>query len=251
MTGKIKDMILTISTIGLFLVTWNVFGQKSGINTTSPDAMLHVEPSNKINPTGADGVLIPRMADYPGNGVEKGQLIYLLNHPTDQEGFYFWDGTTWVWLINNYERTIDVATYVASGSGYTGTGNSRVVNFSRIDAFDAAGFTVSANNVTVGKSGRYLITFTASAKRTGSATGANQANFTYQLFRNGVPLPLSTGRVTASTSNEIPSATSAAFSTIEDLQIGDVLRVDVIRSNEDPQAFTGYGINGLTLTFLR
>lgn len=251
MTGKIKDMILTIATIGLLLVTLNVFGQNSGINTTSPDAMLHIEPSSKTNPTGADGVLIPRMADYPGNGVEKGQLIYLLNHPTDQEGFYFWDGTTWVWLINNYERTIDVATYVACGSGYTGTGNSRVVNFSRIDAFDPTGFTVSANNITVGKSGKYLVTFTSSVKRTGVQSGASQANFTYQLFGNGVPLPLSTGRVTASTSNEIPCATSAAFSTIVDLEAGDVLRVDVIRSNEDPQAFTGYGINGLTLTFLR
>ncbi|MFD2037529.1 hypothetical protein ACFSKL_22235 [Belliella marina] len=223
---------------------------QTGVVTSSPDASLHVEAINKANPSGSDGVLIPRMADYPGNGIEKGQLIYLLNHPTDQEGFYFWDGTTWVWLINNYERTIDVATYVASGSGYTGTGNNRVVNFSRIDAYDPTGFAVAANNVTVGKTGKYLVTFTTSAKRTSTVLGS-QANFTYVLYVNGNQLPSITGSVTASTSNEAPSSTSAAMSTIVDLNQGDVLRVDVNRSNEDPQAFIGYGINGLTLTFLR
>ncbi|HLW09037.1 MAG TPA: hypothetical protein VKX35_01445, partial [Fermentimonas sp.] len=188
--------------------------------------------------------------DYPGDGIVKGQLIYLINHPTDQSGFYYWDGEEWVWLINHYERTIDVATYVASGTGYTGSGNNRVVNFSRIDAFDTTGFSVSGNSITVGKSGKYLVTFTTSAKRTSSTTG-RQANFAYVLYVNNTSLPGNSGRVEASTSNESPSATSAAFSTIVDLQQGDILQIEVTRSNEDPQAFQGYGTNGLTLTYLR
>lgn len=226
------------------------YAQVSGINTIDPKASLHIEPTSKANPTGADGILIPRMNDYPGNGIEKGHLIYLLNHPTDKEGFYFWDGTTWVWLINDYERTIDSSTYVAMGSGYTGTGDVRTVNFSRLIANNTTGFFVAGNNVTVGKSGKYLVTFTSSVKRSGTG-GPVQCNFVYALYVNNVALPASTGRVKASTSNEIPTATSAAFSTILDLQVGDILRVDVLRSNEAPNVFDGYGINGLTLTYLR
>lgn len=235
----------------LFCFLFNyMYSQVAGVNTRDPKASLHIEPSSKSTPNGADGILIPRMSDYPGNGIEKGQLIYLINHPVDKEGFYFWDGTSWVWLINNYERTIDSSTYVASGTGYTGTGDIRTVNFSRLDAFDVSGFSVSGNNVTVGKTGKYLITFTSSAKRSG-AGGPTQCNFVYALYVNNVALPASTGRVKASTSNEIPTATSAAFSTIVDLQVGDVLRMDVLRSNEAPSGFDGYGINGLTLTYLR
>ncbi|MDN3664552.1 hypothetical protein ACFFU1_04445 [Algibacter miyuki] len=222
-----------------------------GVGTNSPKASLHVEPTSKTNPNGADGVLIPRLADFPGNGVEEGQLIYLKNHATELDGFYFWDGTTWVWLINNYDRTIDRATYIASGTGYTGTGNNRQVNFSRIDAFDTTGFSVAGNNITVGKSGRYLLAFTTSVKRSGTETPLKQANFLYVLFVNNNQLSSITGRVTASTSNEIPSATSAALSTIVDLQVGDVLNVYVYKSNETPNDYSGYGINGLTLTFLR
>ena len=222
-----------------------------GVGTNNPKASLHVEPTSKTNPNGADGVLIPRLADFPGNGVEEGQLIYLKNHATQLEGFYFWDGATWVWLINNYDRTVDRATYIASGTGYTGTGNNRQVNFSRIDAFDITGFSVTGNNITVGKSGRYLLTFTTSVKRSGTETPRKQANFLYILFVNNNQLPSITGSLTASTSNEIPSATSAALSTIVDLQVGDVLNVYVYKSNETPNDYSGYGTNGLTLTFLR
>lgn len=236
--------------IMFFLSLTSLYSQNMGVNTETPKATLHVEPTDKNSPTGADGIIIPRMADYPGNGVVKGQLIYLINHPTDQSGFYYWDGAQWVWLINHYERTIDVATYVASGTGYTGSGNNRVVNFSRIDAFDTTGFSVSGNSITVGKGGKYLVTFTTSAKRTSSTTG-RQANFAYVLYVNNTSLPGNSGRVEASTSNESPSATSAAFSTIVDLQQGDILQIEVTRSNEDPQAFQGYGTNGLTLTYLR
>ena|SRR5690554_6201102 len=236
--------------IMFFLSLTSLYSQNMGVNTETPKATLHVEPTDKNSPTGADGIIIPRMADYPGDGIVKGQLIYLINHPTDQSGFYYWDGEEWVWLINHYERTIDVATYVASGTGYTGSGNNRVVNFSRIDAFDTTGFSVSGNSITVGKSGKYLVTFTTSAKRTSSTTG-RQANFAYVLYVNNTSLPGNSGRVEASTSNESPSATSAAFSTIVDLQQGDILQIEVTRSNEDPQAFQGYGTNGLTLTYLR
>ncbi|MFD2037531.1 hypothetical protein ACFSKL_22245 [Belliella marina] len=180
---KMRVIFVFIVVIGCF---HNEIWAQTGVVTTDPDASLHIDATSKTDPSGADGVLIPRLADFPGNGVEKGHFIFLKDHPTVEEGFYFWDGTTWVWLINNYDRTIDTAIFIASGSGYTGTGNSRVVNFSRIDAFDPTGFSVAANNVTIGKTGRYLVTFTTSVKRTGSATGARQANFTYQLFRNNL-----------------------------------------------------------------
>lgn len=237
--------------IMFFLSLTSLYSQNMGVNTETPKATLHIEPTSKSNPNGADGILIPRLADFPGNGVEEGQLIYLKDHATEKEGFYFWDGTTWVWFINNYDRTIDKTTYVASGSGYTGTGINRKVNFSRIEAFDTTGFSVSNNDITIGKSGRYLLTFTTSVKRTGTTTPFKQANFLYVLYVNGSELSSITGRVTASTSNEIPCATSAALSTIVDLEVGDVLNINVYKSNETPNNYSGYGTNGLTLTFLR
>lgn len=235
----------------LTILTLEASWSQTGIGTTTPNATLHIEPSSKTDPSGEDGLLIPRMSNFPGDGVEKGQLIYLQDNPNENEGFYYWDGTRWIWLLQNYDRTIDISTYIFSGSGYTGTGNQRIVNFESIDAFDDTGFSVSGNNMTIGKKGRYVLTFTSSVKRFGNETPFRQANFTYIVYLNNVALPASMGRVTASTSNEIPTATSAAFSTIINLQVGDVLKVIVEKSNEIPHEFQGYGTNGLTLTFLR
>ncbi|MCX2678362.1 hypothetical protein OOZ15_00265 [Galbibacter sp. EGI 63066] len=250
MTGEIKDMILTIATIGLFLVTLNVFGQNSGINTTDPKATLNIEPSNKITPTGEDGVLIPTVNNLPLEGIVTGQLIFLKDNAVLEDQFYYWDGVEWLPFVSNTEMGLNENAYVATGVGYTGTGLSRTLNFSELEAFDPTGFSVTGNAFTVGRTGKYLLIFNNNVKRSGGTTPISQANFLYSILKNGVTISSPDMTVTSSVPNELPSATSSALSGIVDLNQGDVLTATILKSNESPNSYQAYGVNSITLLFL-
>lgn len=250
MTGEIKNMILMITTIGLFLVTLNVFGQNSGINTTGPEATLHMEPSDGVTPTGEDGILIPTVNNLPSEGVVTGQLIFLKDNAVLEDQFYYWNGEEWLPFVSNTEMGLNENAYVVTGVGYTGTGLSRTLNFSELDAFDPTGFNVGGNALTIGRTGKYLLIFNSNVKREGGTTPVSQANFTYSILNNGVTISNPDMTVTSSVSNELPAATSSALSGIVALEQGDVLTATVLKSNESPNSYQDYGVNCITLLFL-
>jgi hypothetical protein len=70
-----------------------------GIGTNQPQTTLDVRATNHNGAlTAKDGVLVPRVNAIAANGTEIGQLVYLTANDTAnnlQQGFYFWDGTTW------------------------------------------------------------------------------------------------------------------------------------------------------------
>ena len=79
--------------------------QQFGINTTSPDALLQIQSSSQVNPTNKDGLLIPKMNNFPATNPSNGQdgmLIFITGNGIPNKGIYFWDNVNSVWkfLIN-------------------------------------------------------------------------------------------------------------------------------------------------------
>src|SRR5690606_7404612 len=116
-----KKILLACSTVFIF----HTGKAQLGINTLGPKSTLHMEASQPSSPTGEDGILIPRMSQYPTAPMKKGHLIFLNNHTTDQDGFYYWDGEDWKSLIlDSFSRTEEKSVYIGTGTGYSGTGGT-------------------------------------------------------------------------------------------------------------------------------
>ena len=72
-----------------------------GINTTNPDAQLHIKSSNQVTPANNDGILIPRIDAFPITNptiAQNSMMVYLTTLSAGkQPGFYFWDNGTTSW----------------------------------------------------------------------------------------------------------------------------------------------------------
>jgi trimeric autotransporter adhesin len=84
----------------LLLITFPMLGQV-GINTTLPEAQLDVRSSNQATPSNTDGLLIPKVDNFPlinPTLAQQGMLVYLTTTSgTNEPGFYYWDDTTVTW----------------------------------------------------------------------------------------------------------------------------------------------------------
>jgi hypothetical protein len=81
-----------------------------GIGTNTPNAILHLEPSNALSPKASDGFILPRISNFPTtNPSEKGIIVYFLGSSEKAQGYYYWDGIEWV-LINSSSGKVSVPT---------------------------------------------------------------------------------------------------------------------------------------------
>ena len=84
----------------LFFSTSSLVAQV-GINTTDPKAQLQIKSSNENSPAITDGLLIPKVNNFPASNptiAQQGMLVYLKNASgSNQPGFYYWDFATLVW----------------------------------------------------------------------------------------------------------------------------------------------------------
>jgi len=235
------------SQILIFLFSTFTYAQL-GINTDNPKALLNIEATDTNNPTGKDGIIIPKVSNFPTNAKAKGQLVFLENNSNLENGFYYWDGIDWNSLIiNNFTRTVDKSIYVATGNGYSGEGiTENDVEFENFTSFDTTDFSLVDNKLTIGKTGYYLINFNSSLKK---EISSYRSLYTYKIKKNNTAI-LSTSN---SIPNEITTATSVSLSGMVRLEKNDVINVTVIKSNENnaTNEYIGYGTNSLTLTLLR
>ena len=67
-----------------------------GIGNTNPQATLDIEASNPTSPASNDGILIPRMSQFPSNpgATRDGMLIFYTGAASSGKGFYYWDQST-------------------------------------------------------------------------------------------------------------------------------------------------------------
>jgi len=88
--------------VGLLLcgVVTGVFPQV-GINTVDPKAQLDITSSNSINPAITDGILIPRIENFPNpspTADQDGMLVYLKKETSGfPVGFYYWNFIQATW----------------------------------------------------------------------------------------------------------------------------------------------------------
>ncbi|MBT8262162.1 MAG: hypothetical protein KJO05_05020 [Bacteroidia bacterium] len=72
-----------------------------GIGNTDPKSSLDITATNVATPSNTDGILIPRIDDFPVSdpGVDQdGMLVFVTGNGTPSEGFYYWDQGTMSWV---------------------------------------------------------------------------------------------------------------------------------------------------------
>lgn len=75
-----------------------------GINNTDPKATLDITASNISAPSNVDGILIPRIDNFPtaNPGADQdGMLVYVTGNGAPTRGFYYWDNA-----LNNWVNVI-------------------------------------------------------------------------------------------------------------------------------------------------
>ena len=76
-----------------------------GINNTDPKASLDISASNIATPSNTDGLLIPRIEDFPSINPttdQQGMMVYLTTTSgSNPPGFYFWDNNAGpaAWIV--------------------------------------------------------------------------------------------------------------------------------------------------------
>jgi len=84
-----------------------------GIGTTAPNATLDIRSSNQATPIAEDGILIPKIDDFPTpttpGAAQTGMLVYVTGAGAPAKGFYYWDNSIPAWVpITSIERIDDL-----------------------------------------------------------------------------------------------------------------------------------------------
>ncbi len=91
---KIRLLIIIALLISLFVKA------QVGINNTDPKASLDISATNLAAPANTDGVLIPRVDNFPTivpTAAQDGMMVFVTGNGTPIKGFYFWDNATASW----------------------------------------------------------------------------------------------------------------------------------------------------------
>jgi hypothetical protein len=85
--------------IVIFFISFQLKAQV-GIGSTNPKSLLEIKSSNPANPSNKDGLLIPKLDNFPTTDPEADQDGMLIYRTTDKT-IYKWDNAdvTWVPLV--------------------------------------------------------------------------------------------------------------------------------------------------------
>lgn len=134
-----KQLLLTTILMVCTLATAQV-----GINTTNPQSSFDILATNIATPSNTDGILIPRISNFPATNPtvnQQSMLVYLTVDRTNINisgtaqdytiGFYYWDNTlpNWVPVSPKTNWKIDGNDNVTSGTHFIGTTNNQEVDF--------------------------------------------------------------------------------------------------------------------------
>ncbi len=89
----------------LFLIPCIIFGSfmqaQVGIGTVTPEAQLDIRSSNQATPANNDGILIPRIDEFPATfptGAQDGMMVFATGNGSVGKGFYYWDDVLVNWV---------------------------------------------------------------------------------------------------------------------------------------------------------
>jgi hypothetical protein len=92
-----KTLAITIVMLSLSYIS---FGQV-GIGNTDPKATLDISATNATSPANTDGILIPKVDDFPitnPGSDQDGMMLFATGNGTPTKGFYYWDNTVTSWI---------------------------------------------------------------------------------------------------------------------------------------------------------
>ncbi len=86
-----------------------------GINNTNPKASLDITATNQATPSNTDGILIPRIDDFPATNptaAQQGMMVYLTTTSgSNPPGFYYWDNNAgpaaWISVVGGTVQKLD------------------------------------------------------------------------------------------------------------------------------------------------
>ncbi|MEM7185707.1 MAG: tail fiber domain-containing protein [Bacteroidota bacterium] len=94
-----------------------------GIGTETPNATLDIKATNEAAPASNDGLLIPKVEEFPAvdpGAPQDGMLVYATGTGSVSKGFYYWDHGTTSWVLATGAKNIDDL----SDGSTDGTGSS-------------------------------------------------------------------------------------------------------------------------------
>ena len=71
-----------------------------GIGTISPNAQLEISASSQTSPANNDGLLIPKIDEFPAidpTAAQNGMMVFVTGSGSPAQGFYYWDNSTTSW----------------------------------------------------------------------------------------------------------------------------------------------------------
>ncbi|MEY8849777.1 tail fiber domain-containing protein [Psychroserpens sp. XS_ASV72] len=95
---KTKLLLLGLCCLGVF----TTLHAQVGVGTTNPQSTLDIEASNVTSPTNSDGILIPRVSNFPASNptaAQDGMLVFYTGTASSGKGFYYWDQSTSSWIF--------------------------------------------------------------------------------------------------------------------------------------------------------
>ncbi|QIE58784.1 tail fiber domain-containing protein [Rasiella rasia] len=91
----------TSLTLFFVLIFFGKAFSQVGIGTTTPNAQLDISASNSATPSNTDGLLIPKIDEFPvtvPTSAQDGMLVFVTGNGTPTKGFYYWDQGTTSWI---------------------------------------------------------------------------------------------------------------------------------------------------------
>lgn len=81
-----------------------------GIGTVTPNATLDIKATNQAAPANNDGILIPKIDEFPvtaPTAAQDGMMVYATGTGTPSKGFYYWNTTSSSWIEFNTDSSTD------------------------------------------------------------------------------------------------------------------------------------------------